>query len=203
LQAAVEAEAVGACLAVEPGAVDAEGAEEPGAEAEAVTAEGDAEIDRRRRIARETRGGLVGRRRHQGQVLGEPGAGATDQDDGNGEHGDAPPHRLAPPSTPGVGATRCSRARASVSVSPLIRTSLSRPRSPRTTRTVEGATSSAWASRALTAALAAPSTGGAVTRTRRASSRQPVMAARAARGCTRTRSRATSGRGAVAALLRQ
>src|SRR5262249_45891413 len=54
-------------------------------------------------------------------------------------------------------------------------------------------TSSAAASSAITAALARPSTGGAVTCTVSApSSRQPPITAREARGCTRTRSRRAS-----------
>src|SRR3989441_6760714 len=80
----------------------------------------------------------------------------------------------------------------SASVRPATRTRLSRLLFPPTTCTVAGATRSARATRATTAALAAPSTGGAVTRTRRTPSCQPRISSREARGCTRRRSRAPS-----------
>src|SRR3989442_616451 len=90
----------------------------------------------------------------------------------------------------------------SVGVSPVTRTSLSRPRAPCSIVTAEALTPSAPASSAATAALAAPSTGGAATRTLRApSARQPTILLRAARGCTRTRSSAGLGAGGGAVGL--
>src|SRR5439155_54343 len=88
--------------------------------------------------------------------------------------------------------------RISAGLRPVTRTSLSRPCSPWTTRTAETGTPSAVASSAPTAALARPSTGGAVTRTVSVPSSPHVpIAARDARGCTRTRSSPSSGRAGI------
>src|SRR5439155_218841 len=64
---------------------------------------------------------------------------------------------------------------------------------PWITATAEGATRRARARRRATARFASPSTGGAVTRTRREPSRQPRIASLEARGWTRTLSTAPSG----------
>src|SRR5437867_5059573 len=93
------------------------------------------------------------------------------------------------------GASRGKRLFTVASSRPAMLTSLSRPRVPRTTLMDEGGTRSAPASRALIAAFAAPSTGGAVTRTRRAPFCQPTISSREARGCTRSGSRTPSGLG--------
>src|SRR5438046_2172024 len=92
----------------------------------------------------------------------------------------------------GVVGLHARRVRTSASVRPATRTRLSRLLFPPTTCTVAGATRSARATRATTAALAARSTGGAVTRTRRTPSCQPRISSREARGCTPTRSSARS-----------
>src|SRR4051812_30443075 len=99
--------------------------------------------------------------------------------------------------------TAASRARTSASDSPATRTTLSRERSPRTSATVEGATPSARARSWRTAVLASPSTGGAVTRTRSASSCHATISSREARGWTRRCTSAPSGRavGGIGNLL--
>src|SRR2546428_7260807 len=79
-------------------------------------------------------------------------------------------------------------------------TSLSRPRSPRTTLIDDGGTPSARASRRATAMFASPATGGAVTRSRSVASRQPTISSREARGCTRSDSSVPSGLGVVLVL---
>src|SRR5439155_8240011 len=85
-----------------------------------------------------------------------------------------------------------SRRRAAVT--PATLTSLSRLRPPPTTRTAERGTPAARAIRSTTASFARSSSGGAVTRSRNVSSRQPTTSSRDARGCTRTRMIALSER---------
>src|SRR5947207_2400951 len=108
-----------------------------------------------------------------------------------------PRGRLAPwvarARCPGCHLSDASRLRTSASSRPATRTRLSRARAPWITATAEGATRRARARRRATARFASPSTGGAVTRTRRDPSRQPRIASLEARGWTRTLSTAPSG----------
>src|SRR6185436_7864398 len=169
--APVEAEAVAARLAVEPGTTEqAVLAEQTAAKTEALEPElevdvqrglgaGDLQLghdlDRTHRRRRAVVIGPRGRRQRHDQP-------AHDQDRGQS-------HRC-PPSR---------RRRISAGVSPATRTSLSRPCAPCSMVTAPPRTPSTSASSAATAALAAPSTGGAATRTPSApSARQPTISLR-------------------------
>src|SRR6185369_5952477 len=169
LDAAIEAEAVPARLAVEPGASQiAVAPEEPPTEAEGPGPQLQIEVER----------ALGARVRWRGAVVvGERG---DREHEHRSERSETQP-RLHP-------ASPLRRRRISSGVQPRTRTSLSRPRAPRSIVTAEGDTSSATASRAASAVLARPSTGGAATRTLNVpSARQPTISLRGAWGWTRTR----------------
>ena len=81
---------------------------------------------------------------------------------------------------------------ASPAVRPRISTILRRDRSPTVIETARFGTPNASARTSISSAFAAPSTGGALSRTSNASSRTPASPARAARGTTRTAIRTPS-----------
>jgi hypothetical protein len=81
------------------------------------------------------------------------------------------------------------RSRTSPAVIPRTSTTFDRDVAPPTIVTARFATLSAFASTSTTASFAAPSTGGAFTRTLSASPCTPSMPARLERGCTRTANR--------------
>src|SRR2546425_67011 len=186
LKSSVQREATLAELTVQPSAVHALQPEQLASETEALPV--DPQID----VQVDGPLGLSARVLGDGRRDGE-----RRQSPGHQRRGDQRPLHHRPPSVVS------RRARSWSGLRPATLTSLSRPFSPRTTVTAEGRRPSAAASRAPTAALARPFTGGAVTRTLSTSSRQPTISLREARGWTRTRTRAPSlGPGGIAGVFR-
>src|SRR5262249_37829603 len=113
------------------------------------------------------------------------GAGARDRARERHEPADAADDEVRVDHAPSAPA---NAARTDAASTPATETSLSRPEAPRTSRTAEGGTPSARPRKRASASFAAPSTGGALSRTTSAPCRTPASPSFAARGCTRTRS---------------